>query len=136
MTELKDIRGHVDAGIVLFAHGSRDPEWSVPFERLARLVGERRPEARVLAAYLEQMRPTLDEAIASLVAVGAMQIAVAPVFLAPGGHVKRDLAQAVAALRSRYPAVTVRLLPTIGESEALLGAMADWIANEGVERRH
>ena len=46
-------------GIVLFAHGSRDPEWAQPFERIA---AELRDEFLVELAYLERMKPTLEEA--------------------------------------------------------------------------
>lgn len=117
-------------GIVLFAHGSREPEWSEPFTRLARRVGERRPEARVVNAYLEHIAPTLDEAVASLAAEGAHEIVVAPLFFAPGGHVTRDLPRIVASLRAKHPSASLRVLPTIGEAEALLDAIAAWVASD------
>lgn len=116
-------------GIVLLAHGSRDPGWSAPFERLAGRVRDRRGAAGVAVAYLEIAPPTLDEAVASLVAAGAAEIVVVPLFLAPGGHVRRDLPQMIDAVRARYPGVTVRVLPTIGEAEALLDALAAWIVD-------
>jgi sirohydrochlorin cobaltochelatase len=118
------------AGIVLLAHGSRDPEWSTPFERLAHRVRDRRQAVGVTVAYLEIAPPTLGEAVASLVAAGAAEIVVVPLFLAPGGHVRRDLPQMIDAVRARYPGVTVRVLPTIGEADALLDALAAWIAAE------
>ena len=117
-------------GIVLLAHGSRDPEWSTPFERLARRVRDRRGAVGVAVAYLEIAPPTLGEAVASLVAAGAAEIVVVPLFLAPGGHVRRDLPQMVDAVRARYPGVAVRVLPTIGEADSLLDALAAWITDE------
>lgn len=117
-------------GVVLFAHGSRDAEWSAPFERLARALRERHPAARVVIAYLDIQSPTLDDAIAALVADGATEVVVAPLFIAPGGHVRRDLPRLAAGLRVRYPGVTLRVLSTIGESEPLLEAIASWIAGE------
>ena len=116
-------------GIVLLAHGSRDPEWSTPFEHLARRVRERRQAAGVAVAYLEISPPTLGEAVASLVAGGATEIVVVPLFLAPGGHVRRDLPRMIDAVRARYPGVTVRVLATIGEADPLLDAIAAWIAD-------
>ena len=118
------------AGIVLFAHGSRDPGWAAPFERLAVRVRERRPDARVALAYLELTPPTLEDAVATLVADGAREIAVVPVFLAPGGHVRRDLPAIVETLRARLPAARFRVLPTIGEADAITAAIAAWIAAE------
>jgi sirohydrochlorin cobaltochelatase len=120
----------VTAGIVLFAHGSRDPGWTAPFERLAVRVRERRPDARVAVAYLELTPPTLADAVALLTADGAREIAVVPVFLAPGGHVRRDLPSMVETLRARHPAARFRVLPTIGEADAVTAAIAAWIAAE------
>ncbi len=117
-------------GIVLLAHGSRDPEWSAPFERLAARVRARRQAVGVAVAYLEIAPPALGEAVASLVAAGAAAVVVVPLFLAPGGHVRRDLPQMIDAVRARHPGVTVRVLPTIGEADALLDALAAWIADE------
>ena len=116
------------AGIVLFAHGSRDPGWAAPFERLAARVRERRREADVAIAYLELMPPTLEEAVAALVGRGARDVTVVPVFLAPGGQVRRDLPLMVDALRARHPGLAFRVLPTLGEADALIDAMAAWIA--------
>jgi sirohydrochlorin ferrochelatase len=48
-------------GIVLLGHGSRDPEWSQPFEKIAVSLGKRLPAVSVFLAYLEH-GPSLDEA--------------------------------------------------------------------------
>jgi sirohydrochlorin cobaltochelatase len=93
-------------------------------------VRDLRPAAGVAVAYLEIAPPTFGDAVASLVAAGAGEIVVVPLFLAPGGHVRRDLPQMVDAVRSRYSGVTVRVLPTIGEADPLVDALAAWIADE------
>jgi sirohydrochlorin cobaltochelatase len=120
----------VTDAIVLFAHGSRDPDWAAPFERLASRVRAARPDARVAVAYLEITPPTLPDAVGALAAAGAREIDVVPVFLAPGGHVRRDLPAMVAALRARHPGARFRVLPTIGEADAIADAIAAWIAAE------
>jgi sirohydrochlorin cobaltochelatase len=113
--------------IVLFAHGSRDPEWGGPFHALKALVAARRPGARVELAFLEQMRPTLDEAIDAAAAGRARRVVVVPLFLAPGGHTKRDVPALVDAARARHPALEIRATSSIGEEEEVLAALADWI---------
>jgi sirohydrochlorin cobaltochelatase len=118
----------VTDAILLFAHGSRDPGWTEPFERLAARVRAERPDARVALAYLEITAPTLEDAAAALVASGAREVAVVPVFLAPGGHVRRDLPLIVERLQGRHPGARFRVLPTIGEADAVTGAIAAWIA--------
>ena len=85
-----------DRGIVLFAHGSHGADWAAPFDALARRVADKSGSARVAVAYLEILSPALEEAVASLIADGVREITIAPLFLAPGGHVKRDLPRIVA----------------------------------------
>jgi sirohydrochlorin ferrochelatase len=38
-------------GILLFAHGSRDPEWARPFERISQELARKLPQAVVCTAY-------------------------------------------------------------------------------------
>ena len=107
--------------IVLFAHGSRDPEWARPFEAIARALSEDSP---VGLAYLEQMKPDLAEAVAALAAAGARSIRVVPLFLGSGAHVKHDLPRLVAAAREAHAGLQLTLEPPIGEQPAVLAAIA------------
>jgi sirohydrochlorin cobaltochelatase len=114
-------------GIVLFAHGARDPEWARPFEALRQRLRSRRPEFSVELAYLELMSPSLEEAIESLARQGALAITVFPIFMAQGGHLKQDLPRILDAIRASYPRVPITLEPPIGEVPQVLDAIADWI---------
>ena len=109
-------------GIVLFAHGSREPEWSQPFET------HRTPAASgnflVELAYLERMKPTLEEAVALLASKGAKRVRIVPVFLGEGGHVREDLPKLAAAARARHPGVEIVLEQTIGERQEVTDAIA------------
>ncbi|HET7364453.1 MAG TPA: CbiX/SirB N-terminal domain-containing protein [Burkholderiales bacterium] len=116
----------LSAGIVLFAHGSRDPDWARPFEQLAAELAHK-VSGSVALAYLELMRPPLDEAIALLVAKGATSIRVVPVFLGQGGHVKEDLPRLVERARKTHPKVAITLEPPIGEQPAVIDAIASAI---------
>ena len=111
-------------GLVLFAHGARDPRWREPFERLAAKVGAARPDAAVELAFLELMTPDLEAAAARLAAQGCARIVVVPIFLGQGGHVREDLPAVVARVRVRYPALTLELRAAIGEDDAVLTAIA------------
>jgi sirohydrochlorin cobaltochelatase len=113
----------LSAGIVLFAHGSRDREWARPFEQLAAQLSHK-VSGPVVLAYLELMRPPLDEAIATLVTTGATSIRVVPVFLGQGGHVKEDLPRLVERARKSHPQVAITLEPPIGEQPAVIEAIA------------
>ena len=109
-------------GIVLFAHGSRDASWAKPFEDIAAQLSA---EFSVRLAYLEQMKPTLHEAIASLAAEGVRSIRVVPLFLGAGGHVKDDLPPLVSAARAAHPGLAITLEDPIGERPEVLVAIAD-----------
>ena len=111
-------------GIALIAHGSRDPEWSRPFERLTAALEKKLPAVAVALCYLEH-GPSLEEALAMLVAKGAGSIRVVPVFLGAGGHVKHDIPKLVAAAN---PAVPVVIDAPIGEQDRLIDAIAEGIA--------
>jgi sirohydrochlorin cobaltochelatase len=108
-------------GIVLFAHGSREPEWARPFERIAARLHS---EFLVELAYLERMKPTLDEAVALLASKGARRVRIVPVFLGAGGHVREDLPKLAAGARARHPGVEIVLEQTIGERQEVTDAIA------------
>ena len=122
----------MSTGIILFAHGARDPNWARPLERLKRMLAERMPEALVEAAFLEHMTPTLEDAASDLVARGATELSVVPVFIANGGHLREDLPRRVEALAKKHPDVPVRIAPPIGEVDTILSAITGWI--EGMHR--
>ena len=116
-------------GIVLFAHGSRDPEWGEPVQKLAGMVAKRDAEASVVTAFLEHLPPPLEGAVAELAARGISNITVVPVFIAQGGHLKQDLPRIVAAIRETHPKLSIKLAPAMGENDAVLEAMADFASS-------
>jgi sirohydrochlorin cobaltochelatase len=111
-------------GIVLFAHGARDPRWADPFEALAARLRQLRPQAEVRLAYLELMQPSLPEAGDALVAAGCDSVEVVPVFLGAGGHVRRDLPLLLETLRTRHSNVRWTLHAPLGERPSIIDAMA------------
>jgi len=108
-------------GIVLFAHGSREPGWSKPFEKIkSQLSGD----FLVELAYLERMKPSLEEAVASLVSKGAKRLRIVPLFLGEGGHLREDLPKLAAAARARHAGIEIVLEPAIGERQEVTDAIA------------
>ena len=112
-------------GIVLFAHGSRDPQWRVPIEAVAAQIRARQPDTAVCCAYLEICAPTLPDAAALLIAGGVREIRVFPIFFGVGKHAREDLPLLIASIRAEHPGVRVELLPTAGEYDRLTALMAD-----------
>ena len=111
--------------IILFAHGARDPEWANPLRRVQAAIRQRAGSVPVELAFLEFMTPTLPECVAALVAGGVSNILVLPMFIAQGGHLKRDVPEMLALLRSTHTEVRFSLAGAIGENEIVVQAMAE-----------
>lgn len=116
-----------DHAIILFAHGARDPGWAQPFKKVQRTLKARQPGVTVELAFLEIMEPGLADAVAGLTKSGHRRITVAPLFMAQGGHLKQDVPKILEAIRADHPKIEITLLPAIGEVDAILNAIADWL---------
>jgi len=120
-------------GILLFAHGARDPRWAAPFEAVAARVRAADASLQVRLAYLELMTPTLLEAGRELALAGCDRVEIVPLFLGAGGHVRKDLPELQHQLRAAHPLVQWRLHPAIGELDPVIAAMADAAARTAME---
>lgn len=118
-------------GIVLFAHGSRDPLWHKPMEAVAAQITSMAPNTPVVCAYLELSQPDLPTAVAGMLAQGVTTISVLPLFLGVGKHAREDLPRLVAELQSLHPGVRFKLNPSIGEDARLVRLLAE-IAVDGL----
>jgi sirohydrochlorin cobaltochelatase len=116
------------SALVLFAHGARDVQWSEPFRAMQKAVADRRRDLTVELAFLEIMEPSLGDCVARLAGDGHQRIVVAPLFLAQGGHLKKDLPRLLKELEAKHPAAAISVLPPIGEVTELLDAITDWLA--------
>ncbi len=110
--------------IVLFGHGSRDPRWAQTMQDVADRMRARAPQAEVHCAYLEFMQPDLPSVLQRLIAQGCTRIRIAPMFLAAGGHVLRDLPELAQAAVSGTPGVALEILPALGTQPEVIDALA------------
>jgi sirohydrochlorin cobaltochelatase len=116
--------------VVIFAHGSREPGWARPLERLRARTAKALPGVTIKLAYLERVEPSLDAAIEALHARGYRRISVVPAFIAPGGHLRHDLPRILDALAARLPELRIRLTRATGEAAPVIDATARWIARK------
>lgn len=114
--------------IVLFAHGARDPDWALPAQRVAAEVRRLRPEVKVTVAFLEFMEPNLVDAVDEAARAGAESVRVVPLFLAQGGHLKRDVPTLMEEARQKHPGCRIELVSAVGEDEGVVRAMAAYSA--------
>lgn len=112
------------AGLILFAHGSRNPAWRKPFDRLLRDV-KKRGEGHAVLAFGEFMTPGLTEAAQLLAAKGVKKAVIVPLFLGGGLHVRGDLPKLAAAARAAS-GIKLRVAKAIGDDAGVLAAIADY----------
>ena len=124
MTDQAPTSPAATAGLLLFAHGARDPQWARPFEAVAARCALALGPQHVALAFLEFMTPDLVSAGTRLVAGGCRRVDVVPLFLGAGGHVRKDIPVLMARLQAEHPTVQFALRPAIGEADAVINAMA------------
>ena len=114
----------VKRGLLLFAHGARDPRWAEPFEAVTERVRSLDAAVVVQLAFLEFMTPSLLDAGTALAAEGCERVDVVPLFLGAGGHVRKDLPALLGELAAAHPGVLWQLQTAIGARASVIEAMA------------
>lgn len=120
-------------GIVLFAHGSRDPLWRLPIEAVAQQIKNMSPSTEVMCAFLELTSPDLPTCVQKMSEQGLAHISVVPMFLGIGKHAREDLPEIMQELNTSYPHIHFDLRRAIGEEPELTLAMAK-IALKSIDR--
>jgi sirohydrochlorin cobaltochelatase len=115
-----------DQGLILFAHGARDPRWAEPFERLLGRVRERRDDVLSTLAFLEHIAPDLPTAVRELTERGAKRIRIVPMFFGRGGHLRDDFPAILAEARAAAPGVDFDVTAAAGEDATVIEALTDF----------
>ena len=112
-------------GILLLAHGSRDPKWRDPFASIEHIT-RNAAQGPVLVCFLESMQPDFITGVRELAAQSIDVIRVVPVFLAAGAHLREDLPKLIEQARGEFPKIAFDVLPAIGESAEIQHSIAHY----------
>lgn len=112
------------SAFVLFAHGSRDPNWVVPFKAIQSKIRGEAPHLQVELAFLELMEPSLETCLHALQKLGIEKITIVPVFLAAGRHLREDLPKLIAPVQQQFPDLEIKVTAPIGEIPEFQAAIA------------
>src|SRR5207248_1401283 len=107
-------------GLLLIAHGSRQPEANADLHELVASIRARKVYAVVEPAFLELAEPTIGGAARRCVKQGAVDVIMLPYFLSAGVHVLRDLTDARGRLSKDFPGARFHLAEPLGRHPLLI----------------
>ena len=110
--------------IVLFAHGSKDPQWANPIYAIANAMQTALPQIDIRCAFLELTAPSLEVVTQELAAHNFEHIRVIPMFLGIGKHAQKDLPHLMNQLKQQFEHIQFELEPSIGERANITQAIA------------
>lgn len=108
-------------GVLVVGHGTADPVGAGECRQVAAAVAGLLPEVPVELGFLEVIAPTIDDAVARLVARGCDDVVAAPLLLFAAGHARHDVPEAVAAAAAAR-GVRVRQSAPFGIDDAIVQA--------------
>lgn len=121
---------NAQTGVILFAHGSRDPLWRLPIDAVAQQMTQRWPDLAVACAFLELTTPDLATTVEAMMMQGKTHLRIVPMFLGVGRHAREDLPQLVNDLTEAYPQMRFELVPSVGEHPAMTQLLAEIAAGQ------
>lgn len=95
------------------AHGSKDPRWREPFEKL--FLKAARNSERVKLACMEFTGPTLPDGADECARENFESLRVLPLFMAAGAHLASDVPEQIGQVSERYPRMHMEVLPPVGD---------------------
>lgn len=110
--------------VLFLAHGSRSPEANRFVRDRVGALRARLPGVIVEVAFLQLAEPGTGEALGRLADAGARRVAVVPLFLAPGNHVREDVPAALGEAAAAHPGLEVVLTAPLGEADEVWAAAA------------
>ena len=128
LEEPSDHRPNERTCLILLAHGSRDPRWQEPFERLFFCMRQELKDD-VKLAYMEFVEPTLSTIAGQCAKNGVGKLRVLPIFMAAGAHLATDVPEEVRKIKKRHPQLEVEVLPPIGEDPRMFLLMQEIIGD-------
>ena len=114
--------------VVIVAHGSRDPDWKMPLQKLTEDLKNKLPNHSVGLAFMEFEKPFFLSQIKHILDSNTNHsILVIPAFLSSGGHVAKDIRQPLLKLKREYPQAKIVISEVLGARDRVLQSMASEI---------
>lgn len=126
-----------EPAILLIGHGSSDPEWRKPLDRVYAHVCELAPERPARLCFLEKTAPDLETAVGELANEGVRRIRVVALLLSSTGrHFREDIPRLVDGARAKFPDLQIELdEAAIGTHDVVIRAMAKAAVGGGQQQQ-
>ncbi|MCW3491483.1 sirohydrochlorin chelatase [Dethiobacter alkaliphilus] len=111
--------------VLLVGHGSRRAEANEALVYLADLLKKKRPETEMSYGYLQFAQPDLPAALEALDKKGIEEVAVVPVFLYEGIHIREDIPEVLAEEQKKRPHMRLVQAPVLGIDERMAEIVLD-----------
>ncbi len=105
-------------GILIIGHGSRDLEAQKQFMEVVQMIGDSM-DCKVNGAFMELAKPDFFSVVEDFVKDGIDNIAVCPLFLFSGIHIKMDIPELIEEAKVKHPNVSFTFGEPIGASKEL-----------------
>jgi len=117
----------MSVGIIILAHGSREPETEKTMEEIVNKVRDKTSNGSIRMAYFQFVKPSLEDSVREFIEEGVKEINIIPYFLFPGVHIREDVPLALGEIKREYPGVTINVADTLGADDRLAEIVADRI---------
>ena len=115
-------------GVIVLAHGSREPETTKTMEAVVERVRELSRNDKIRMAFFQFAQPSLEDSVRAFADEGVNDICIVPYFLFSGVHVKEDLPEAIGLLVGEHPGISITVADTLGADRRLAEIVADRIS--------
>ena len=116
--------------IILIAHGSKDSRWLEPFKKLEEELIKEVGKDKLSLCYLDFAKPNLESIVEKAYKKKIKSFKIIPLFMAGGGHVAVDIPEQAKKILEKYPDVTLKMTPAIGEDPLIYGAIKEVIKTQ------
>ena len=119
--------------LLIVAHGSRRKESNDEIVKLTQEIEKISIDyfMAVSCAFIQFTQPLFHSQVDALVEKGAAEILVFPYFIAAGSHVISDIPGLVEEARSRYPHLSLKLLPHLSKLPGVKNLILDAVGYKG-----
>ena len=108
---------------ILMVHGSRVQATADEFNAMIDKLNAQSTDTKYFPCYMEIQSPDLKEALPAVIADGYKEIALLPLFVLEGRHIRQDIPAQFEEAQEKYPEIKLTLEKYIGAQDVFVQAV-------------